>query len=321
MGYPTLYDILAVRENASFEEISSAYRKLASKLHPDRHVNSSPKTAGLSSERIKEVNAAYSVLSDKEKRKVYDERYRSSSYSVYDVIRMVDKYIAAAPPKKTEEEPPNTDFSKTNRRVIVISKDFPIQCKMRDFLKRNSFWFMVISIILPIDGKNEKVSFKYDKGYDNKPKKIEIDHFLDSGERVLLSFHIRLVLEDIKEYEISKYQVIQTVKLNFLDYLRADKYFLELVDGNTYDLRSAVTINGISEKLLSDRAFFIFGEMLPLKLVVLPTFENSKMILEIMGSSMEYREVLEISREYYKNLTLKEKSPKKTNSADEDDSD
>lgn len=62
------YEVLGVSRNATTEEIRKAYRKLAMKYHPD-------KTKGDKSaeERFKEINEAYEVLSDKEKRKKYDE--------------------------------------------------------------------------------------------------------------------------------------------------------------------------------------------------------------------------------------------------------
>jgi molecular chaperone DnaJ len=60
------YDILGVKRNANNDEIKRAYRDLALKYHPDRNKDKS------SEERFKEINAAYAVLSDPEKRKQYD---------------------------------------------------------------------------------------------------------------------------------------------------------------------------------------------------------------------------------------------------------
>ncbi len=61
------YNILGVKRDASEPEIKRAYRRLARKHHPD--VNPGDKSAEA---RFKEINAAYEVLSDKEKRRKYD---------------------------------------------------------------------------------------------------------------------------------------------------------------------------------------------------------------------------------------------------------
>jgi curved DNA-binding protein len=63
-----LYSELGVQKNASSDDIKKAYRKLAAKLHPDRHPGDRKAEA-----RFKEVNRAYHVLSDPKKRRLYDE--------------------------------------------------------------------------------------------------------------------------------------------------------------------------------------------------------------------------------------------------------
>ena len=60
------YDVLGVAKSASDHDIKEAYRKLAFEHHPDR--NRSPEAE----QRFKEVSEAYSVLSDPEKRALYD---------------------------------------------------------------------------------------------------------------------------------------------------------------------------------------------------------------------------------------------------------
>jgi len=61
------YEVLGVSKNATLDEIKAAYRKQALKWHPDR--NKSPEAT----EKFKQINKAFEVLSDPKKREVYDQ--------------------------------------------------------------------------------------------------------------------------------------------------------------------------------------------------------------------------------------------------------
>lgn len=74
MDYKDYYKILGVERKAGADEIRSAYRKLAMKYHPDK--NPGDKKA---EEKFKEINEAYQVLSDEQKRAHYDRL--GSAYS------------------------------------------------------------------------------------------------------------------------------------------------------------------------------------------------------------------------------------------------
>lgn len=66
------YEILGVNKNSSNDEIKKAYRKLALQYHPDRNKSKEAE------DKFKEINQAYEVLSDQQKRQMYDQMGRSA---------------------------------------------------------------------------------------------------------------------------------------------------------------------------------------------------------------------------------------------------
>jgi molecular chaperone DnaJ len=78
------YEVLGISKTTHANEIKSQYRKLALKFHPDR--NKSAEAA----EHFKEISEAYAVLSDSEKRKLYDQYGHSGvdgKYSTEDIFK------------------------------------------------------------------------------------------------------------------------------------------------------------------------------------------------------------------------------------------
>ena len=68
MDYKDYYKVLGVERSASADDVRKAYRKLAMQYHPDRNPGDKQ-----SEDRFKEINEAYQVLNDPQKRARYDQ--------------------------------------------------------------------------------------------------------------------------------------------------------------------------------------------------------------------------------------------------------
>jgi len=77
MSLKDYYQILGVSREASAQDVKKAFRRLALRYHPDRNPDN-PKQA---EEKFKEINEAYQVLSDEQKRRQYDRLISWPGYS------------------------------------------------------------------------------------------------------------------------------------------------------------------------------------------------------------------------------------------------
>lgn len=84
------YEILGIQKNAGLEEIKKAYRELALRFHPDRVPHEQKKEA---EEKFKEISEAYAVLSDPQKRGLYDQHGHAGidqRYAYEDIFKGAD---------------------------------------------------------------------------------------------------------------------------------------------------------------------------------------------------------------------------------------
>ena len=77
------YEILGVDKKATVDEIKKAYKKKATKYHPDKNIGKSEAEKQKSEAEFKKTNEAYETLGDEQKRKQYDEELNGSRYSTY----------------------------------------------------------------------------------------------------------------------------------------------------------------------------------------------------------------------------------------------
>jgi curved DNA-binding protein CbpA len=78
MATKTFYELLEISPSASQDEIKESYRFLTAAFHPDKHTEANRQRA---ESIMKSLNEAYSVLSDADKRRVYDASQKTSTQS------------------------------------------------------------------------------------------------------------------------------------------------------------------------------------------------------------------------------------------------
>ena len=108
MEYKDYYAVLGVKKDATEKEIRQAFRRLARQYHPD--VNPNNKEA---EEHFKEINEAYEVLSDPEKRKRYDEM--GADWERYQQYQQARPQRAGAAPGRSACERKTLTISLANR--------------------------------------------------------------------------------------------------------------------------------------------------------------------------------------------------------------
>ena len=118
------YEILGVGKNATDEEIKKAIRKLSLEFHPDRN-----KSKG-AEDKFKEINEAYQVLSNPEKRQMYDQ-FGTADPQQAGPRGFQDQYIRASKlPSLHTSEPPGLRVPAANclggiREAQTISSTCP----------------------------------------------------------------------------------------------------------------------------------------------------------------------------------------------------
>lgn len=118
MAKNTLYEILEVSENASPEVIEKAYKILVKKYHPDLQPAEEKKHA---EDKMKEINEAYEVLGDEQKRKAYDnelEAEREQLRREEELKKQSSSNIAYGPNNQT-----NQSYSQNYNRNNNVTND------------------------------------------------------------------------------------------------------------------------------------------------------------------------------------------------------
>lgn len=89
------YEVLGVQKNASDSEIKKQYRKLSKQFHPDTQIGKTEGEKQIAENKFKEINEAYEVLSDKDKRQKYNQFGHSlgNNKGFYDQTDDLDEFV------------------------------------------------------------------------------------------------------------------------------------------------------------------------------------------------------------------------------------
>lgn len=116
------YTILGVGREASHQQIRAAYRKLVVQYHPDR--NPTP----LAAQRICDINVAYDVLGDAERRRAYDQRYFYAMVAVADAAPAKPAYTHPRDPYRGPR--PHTGPRGPSAQTLLLQKMQPYVLKI-----------------------------------------------------------------------------------------------------------------------------------------------------------------------------------------------
>lgn len=125
MANKDYYSILGVSKDADDETLKKAYRKLAVQYHPDKQVDKTDKEKKEAEEKFKDINEAYQVLSDKEKRHKYDmfgttdENF--STYSASDINEIFRRHFGGG----------FENFFGGNQRVMSKGSNIKLNVKVK----------------------------------------------------------------------------------------------------------------------------------------------------------------------------------------------
>jgi len=171
------YEILGLKRSSSQDEIKKAFRKLASKYHPDKY----PENSKFAEDMMKQINIAYQVLSDVDKKFAYDEWLNSQNKS--------DSESQSSSDKKKDHEPQKNNSLNDDvlSKIVNLFRRYP-------FL----FWIALIYLIGYI--------LNYDKDNINTSAVIKDKPIAENKINSQIVFHENEALSKIMKFDMINVQ-------------------------------------------------------------------------------------------------------------------
>lgn len=277
MAFTNYYIVLGVPNTASFEEIKAAYRELAKKYHPDK--NPGNKAA---EDFFKEVQQAYAVLSNPEKRKKFDLKFSYGSSqdttkrrttappytgNAYQYAQQQAQY-RQQPPRPEPAARPKAKPDKSENHYILISVG--IAMVLLYFIisysdKSENKIFPVIKIDSARTAKSPEEpaidifespysSFFGEEVYESESKNsVNISNSYNSEAVVCL-------VDSKKPHRTIRNQYMTTGSTFKMNNIPDGTYFLKVYFGNSWDPKKTFKEEGVKGGFKNDLGFFILND-------------------------------------------------------------
>jgi DnaJ-class molecular chaperone len=176
MSVKSLYDILGVSRDADTETIKKAHRKLVVKYHPDKCKNLDKETQNEYEQKFKEVSQAYEILSDEEKRNIYNQKG-----SVEDIDDIIKQQEAMKNMMGGMGFPPGM-FQGMHQNVVRFHPNIEMQIKvsLEDIYKGKTIDLQIQTSILKVDN-NKPIQSK-----ETTTVSLKIDPGVKQGHRIIV---------------------------------------------------------------------------------------------------------------------------------------
>lgn len=147
------YEVLGVANNATDEQIKTAYRELAKKYHPDKYANSPLKD--VANEKMQEINEAYDTIVDMRKNQSSSNQTQAQSYSY-----------------QTNRDP---QFSRIRSYIMSGNVDIAEKMldEMDDFSRTTAEWYFLKGMVCSRRGWNEQAFQFIEKAVQLDPSNPE----------------------------------------------------------------------------------------------------------------------------------------------------
>ncbi|MBI3559031.1 DnaJ domain-containing protein [Candidatus Gottesmanbacteria bacterium] len=214
MANQDYYQTLGVAKNASDAEIKAAYRKKALEWHPDR--NKDPKAA----EKFKEINQAYEILSNPQKKQTYDQ-YGSTEQQQGPFTYTYRTYGNGG-------ENPFENFGDFSDPFEIFEQFFGGGgfSSTRQGRQRRQIYSLEISFLEAVKGAEKEVQM------GNRSMKIKIPAGVDNGSRVRFGdFDLVLSVRPDKTFQRDGQNIYVTTEINYPEAVLGTNIEVPTIDG------------------------------------------------------------------------------------------